>query len=203
MFVQPFYFVSYYVYCIEYDDYFLFYFQETYNNRLRERYGDDILTHPEFDPDLWMEVGSSGGPDKNRIYGLSNTTADNLRSTHSVSTVGSSQSISSSQSKEFVALQQHTTQLTEKYDNLSAEYAQLKASHAQQRAEQRAESEQIKASQAQQKAESEQQKTAYEQLREMIMNMANSGTCAPNLFWPYNHQPPPGSPPPPPAPPLY
>jgi len=39
---------------------FLFYFQETYNNRLRERYRDDTLTHPEFDPDLWMEVGSSG-----------------------------------------------------------------------------------------------------------------------------------------------
>jgi len=97
----------------------------------------------------------------------------------------------SSQSKEFVALQQHTTQLTDKYDHLSREYAQLKASHAQQRAE----SEQIKASQAQ-------QKTAYEQFREMVMNMAiYSGTCAPNPFWPYNHQPPP--PPPPPAPPLY
>jgi cell division septum initiation protein DivIVA len=200
MFVQPFYFVSYYVYCIEYDDYFLFYFQETYNNRLRERYGDDTLTHPEFDPDLWMEVGSSGGPDKNRVYGLSNTTADNLRSTRSFSTVGSSQSISSSQSKESVALQQ----LTEKYDNLQAEYAQLKASHAQQRAEQRAESEQFKASQAQQKAEyeaaQEQQKAAYDQLYEMIMKLSNSGTCAPNPFWPYNHQPPPGSPPPPPAP---
>jgi cell division septum initiation protein DivIVA len=194
---QPFYFVSYYVHCIEYDDYF-FFFQETYNNRLRERYGDDILTHPEFDPDLWIEVGSSGGPDKNRVYGLSNTTADNLRSTRSVSTIGSSQSISSSQSKEFVALQQHTAQLTEKYDNLKAEYAQLKASHAQQRAE----SEQLKASQAQQKAEyeaaHEQQKAAYEQLHEMIMNLSNSGTCAPNRFWSYNHQPPPGSPPPPP-----
>ena len=67
-----------------------FYFQETYNNRLRKRYGDDILTLPEFDPDLWMEVGSLGGPDKNQVYGLSNTTADNLRSTRSVSTVGSS-----------------------------------------------------------------------------------------------------------------
>jgi len=200
MFIQPFYFVSYYVYYIEYDDY-SFFFQEIYNNRLRERYGDDILTHPEFDPNLWMEVGSSGGPDKNQVYGLSNTTADNLRSTCSVSTVGSSQSISSSQSKEFVALQQHTAQLTEKYDNLSAEYAQLKVSHAQQRAEQRAESEQIKAFQAQQKAKYEQQKAAYEQqkaayeqqkaayeqLREMIMNMANSGPCAPNLFWPFNH----------------
>jgi len=181
---------------------------------LRERYGDDILTHPEFDLDLWMEVGSSGGPDKNRVYGLSNTTANNLQSTRSVSTVGSSQSISSSQSKEFVALQQHTAQLTDKYDHLSAEYAQLKASHAQQRAE----SEQIKASQAQkkakyeqqkaayeqQKAAYEQQKAAYEQLCEMVMNMANSGTCAPNPFLPYNHQPPPpGSPPPPPASPLY
>jgi len=143
MFVQPFYFVSYYVYWIENDDYF-FYFQETYNNRLRERYGDDILTHPEFDPDLWMEVGLSGGPDKNRVYGLSNTTADNLWSTHTVLTIGSSQS------KEFVALLsntttlQHTAQLTDKYDHLSAEYAQLKTSHAQQRVE----SEQIKASQA-------------------------------------------------------
>jgi hypothetical protein len=42
-----------------------FYFQETYNNRLRERYGDDILTHPKFDSDKWMEVGSLGGSDKN------------------------------------------------------------------------------------------------------------------------------------------
>ena len=140
-----------------------------------------------------MEVGSSGGPDKNRVYGLSNTTADNLRSTRSVTTVGSSQSIASSQSKEFVALQQ----LTEKYDNLKAEYTQLKASHAQQRAEQIAESKQLKASQAQQKAEYE---AAYEQLHEMIMKLSNSGTCAPNLFLPYNHQPSPGSPPPPPAP---
>jgi hypothetical protein len=94
---------------------FLFYFQETYNNRLKERYGDDILTHPEFDPDLWMEVGSSSGPDKNRVYRLSNTTADNLRMARSVSTV------ESSQSKEFVALQQRTAQLTERYDHLSAE----------------------------------------------------------------------------------
>jgi regulator of replication initiation timing len=91
-----------------------------------------------------MEVGSLGRPDKNWVYGLSNTTADNFRSTHSVSTIRNSQSILSSQSKEFVALQQHMAQLIEKYDHLSAEYAQLKASHAQQRAE----SEQIKASQA-------------------------------------------------------
>ena len=94
---------------IEFNMITFFYFQETYNIRLRERYEDDPLTHSEFDLDLWMEVGSSSGPDKNRVYGLFNTTTDNLQSIHSVSTVGSSQSISSSQSKEFVALQQHTT----------------------------------------------------------------------------------------------
>jgi uncharacterized protein (DUF3084 family) len=93
------------------------------------------LTLLELDPDLWMEVGSSGGPDKNRVYGLSNTTTENLRAARSVSTVGSSQSVSSTQSKEFVALQQHTAQLTEKYDHLSAEHAQLKAEHAQLKAE--------------------------------------------------------------------
>jgi hypothetical protein len=71
---------------------------------LRERYGDDPSTHPNFYMDLWMEVRSSGGPDKNQVYGLSNTTAENLRATRSVSTVGSSQSVSSTQSKEFVAL---------------------------------------------------------------------------------------------------
>jgi len=163
---------------------------------LRERYRDNPLTHPEFDPDLWMEVGSSGGPDKNQVYGLSNTTADNLRAARSVSTVRSSQSISSTQSKEFVALQQHTAQLTEKYNHLSEEHAQLKAEHAQQKALEAQWYAQLKAEHAQYYA---QQKAEYDQLCEFVMNMAShSGdTCAPP-FWPYNNQPPP----PPPAPPL-
>jgi hypothetical protein len=67
-----------------------------------------------------MEVGSSGGPDKNRVYGLSNTTTENLQAARSVSTFRSSQSVSSTQSKEFVALEQHTTHLTEKYEQLLA-----------------------------------------------------------------------------------
>ncbi|KAL9391363.1 hypothetical protein Peur_015283 [Populus x canadensis] len=91
---------------------------ETYNSRLRERYGDNPSTHPDFDPDLWMEAGSSGGPDKNRVYGLSNTTADNLRSTRSVSTVGSSPSVSNTQSEEFIALKQQYQQLSTNYDEL-------------------------------------------------------------------------------------
>jgi len=96
-----------------------------HNSRLRERYGDDPLTHPDFDADLWMEAGLSGEPDRNKVYGLSNTTTENLRATRSVSTVGSSQSVSSTQSQEFVALQQHTTHLTEKYERLSTDYEQL------------------------------------------------------------------------------
>jgi predicted transcriptional regulator len=91
---------------------------------LRERYGDDPSTHPDFDPDLWMEVGTSGGPDKNQVYELSNTKVENLRAAGSVSTVGSSQSVSSTQSKEFAALQQYTAHLTEKYEQLSTNYEQ-------------------------------------------------------------------------------
>ena len=120
-----------------------------------------------------MEAGSLGGPDKNQVYGLSNTTAANLRSVGTASTVESSQSVSSSQSKEFVALQQ-------KCDHLSEAYRQLKE-------QQRVAYEQLK----------EQHRVAYEQLREMVMNMAQGGPCAPNPFWPYDPQPPP------PPPPLY
>jgi len=58
MFVQPFF--SW----IEFDD-FSFYFQKTYNSRLRERYEDDPSIHSDFNMDLWIEVGSSDGPDKN------------------------------------------------------------------------------------------------------------------------------------------
>jgi hypothetical protein len=58
----------------------------------------------DFDPNLWMEVGLSGGPGKNRMYGLSNITTKNLQVAQSVSTVGSSQSVASTQSKECVAL---------------------------------------------------------------------------------------------------
>jgi len=65
-----------------------------------------------------METGSSGGPDKNRVYGLSNTTVENLRSARSVSTVGSSPSVSNTQSKEFIALKQQYQQLSTNYDEL-------------------------------------------------------------------------------------
>jgi hypothetical protein len=65
-----------------------------------------------------MEVRSSGGPDKNRVYELSNTTAENLRLARSVSTVGSSPSVSSTQSEELVALKQQYQQLSTNYNKL-------------------------------------------------------------------------------------
>jgi hypothetical protein len=49
---------------------------------------------------------------------------DNLRAAHKVSTVGSSQSVSSTQSEPIVALKQHTAHLTKKYEQLSANYEQ-------------------------------------------------------------------------------
>jgi len=65
-----------------------------------------------------MEVGSSDRPEKNQVYGLSNTTAENLQSARSVSTVGSSPSVSSIQSEEFMALKQQYERLSMNYDQL-------------------------------------------------------------------------------------
>jgi len=91
-----------------------FNFQKTNNSRLRERYGDDPSTHP----DLWMEVGSFGGPEKNRVYGLSNTTAENLRVARSVSTIGSCPLALNTQSEEFMTLKQQNEWLSTDYDQL-------------------------------------------------------------------------------------
>ena len=38
-----------------------FFFQDTYNNRLKKKYEDDLSTQQNIDPDLWLEAGSSGG----------------------------------------------------------------------------------------------------------------------------------------------
>jgi len=100
-----------------------------------------------------MEVGSSSGPNKNQMYGLSNTTDKNLQAASSVSIVGSSQSVSSTQSKDFVALQHHTAHLTEKYEQLSVNYEQNTA-HT-----------------AHLTKKYEQLLANYEQLRQMVMNM--------------------------------
>jgi len=76
MFVQLFYFIS--CYFLELNMMISFLIFKRHNNRLRERYEDDPSTHPNFDLDLWIEAGSFGGPDKNRVYRLSNTMIENL-----------------------------------------------------------------------------------------------------------------------------
>jgi hypothetical protein len=87
---------------------------------LKERYGDEPSTHLDIDPDLWLEGGSFGGPDRNRVFGLSYTTTKNLWTTRSASTVVYSQSIPSSKTLKFAAMldQQvldQTTHLNDKY----------------------------------------------------------------------------------------
>jgi len=66
------------------------------------------------------------------VYKLSNTTIENLQTTCSVSTIGSSQSIPSIQAPKFAALihqgvQEHTTHLNEKYKWLSMDYEDVTA----------------------------------------------------------------------------
>jgi hypothetical protein len=65
-----------------------------------------------------MEVGLFGGPEKNQVYELFNTTVENLQAARSVSTVGSCPSVLSTQSEEFMALKQQYKRLSMDYDQL-------------------------------------------------------------------------------------
>lgn len=97
---------------------------------MKERYEDDLSTHPDLNPDLWSKAGLSGGPNRNRIYEISNTTIKNLRMTRSVSTIGCSQSIPSTQSSKFIALldqevKEYLVHLNEKHEQLSVNFKEL------------------------------------------------------------------------------
>ena len=110
---------------LQFDEFF-FSFQDTYSNYLNERSGDNPLTHP----DLWLEARSFNGPYRNRVYGLSNTTAENLRMASNVLIVGCSQSVVSNQTLEFKAMldqrvQDWTTHLNEKFERLMVDYEEL------------------------------------------------------------------------------
>jgi hypothetical protein len=103
------------------------YLQETYNSLLKKRYKNDPSTHPDFDPDLWLETWSSSGSNRNRLYELSNTTAENLQRARSVSTIGYSQLVLSTQFPKFTALldqrvQECIAHLDEKYEQLFTDY---------------------------------------------------------------------------------
>jgi DNA-directed RNA polymerase subunit L len=97
---------------------------------LNERYEDNFSTHLDLDLDLSLEAGSSGGPDRNRVYKLLNTTTENLQTTRSVSIVGCSQSIPSTQTPEFTMMldqrvKARTTHLNEKFERLIDNYEEL------------------------------------------------------------------------------
>jgi hypothetical protein len=73
-----------------------------------------------------LEVGLSGRPDRNRVYGLFNTTVQNLQTSRSISTVGCLQSVSSTQILEFTAmLVLQTTELCVKIAELCVEMVEL------------------------------------------------------------------------------
>jgi hypothetical protein len=120
-------FLSYYV--LEFNQ-FIFCFNDTYNSQLNERYEDEPSTHPDIDLDLWLEGESFGGPNRNRVYGLSNTTTETLWTTRSASVIGCSQSIPSSQTLEFTAMldqrvQDRMTHLNDKYECLPTGFEEL------------------------------------------------------------------------------
>jgi hypothetical protein len=66
------------------------FFQDTYNIRMTERYEDDSSTHSDFNPDLWLETGTSSGLNRNYVYDLSNITVKDLQKTPNISTFGCS-----------------------------------------------------------------------------------------------------------------
>ena len=53
--------------------------QDMYNTWLKERYKDDHLTHPDLDPNLWLEARLFDEPDRNWVYNLSHTTVRTYR----------------------------------------------------------------------------------------------------------------------------
>jgi hypothetical protein len=66
------------------------FFQEKYDTLLHERYNNNHSTYLELDPNLWLEVGSLGKPDRNQVYDISTTRTEDMRMSCSVSTIGSS-----------------------------------------------------------------------------------------------------------------
>jgi len=70
-----------------------------------------------------LEEGSSDGPDRNWVYGLSNTTIEDLWITHNVSTIGWSQLILSTQTPEFEVILDQLVQAS--MTHLAADYERL------------------------------------------------------------------------------
>jgi phage-related protein len=95
---------------------------------------------------------------------LSNTTAKNLQAAHSISTAGSSQSVSNTQYQELVVLQQYIAHVTEKYKRLLADYKQHMAYFTEKHEQFSVNYEELRANYEQQlRANDEQLRVNYEQ----------------------------------------
>jgi hypothetical protein len=70
------------------------FFQEIQITQFQGRYKDNPSIHPELNLDLWLETGSSGGPDRNQVY-------KDLWTGHSVSIIGCSLQVLSTQFPKF------------------------------------------------------------------------------------------------------
>ena len=88
------------------------------------------MTYPDIDLDLWLEDGSFGEPDRNWVYGLSNTTTENLQTTLSALIVGCLQLILCIQTLKFIAMldqriQDQMSHFNDKYKRLTVDYEEL------------------------------------------------------------------------------
>jgi hypothetical protein len=77
-----------------------------------------------------MKAGSSGGPDKTQVFGISNATTEDLRTIQSVSIMGCLQSVLSTQNLKFESIlnqqvEAWTTHNAAKTERLSAEKTEL------------------------------------------------------------------------------
>ena len=107
-----------------------YFFQDTYNIQLKERHGDDLLIHLDLNSNLWLEKGSSYGPNRNWVNGLPNIMVENLWMTYSISTIGFSQSILSAQTPKFEAtldqwVKNQTTHFVVDYERLSTKTTKI------------------------------------------------------------------------------
>ena len=55
------------------------------------RYGEDPSSHSKYNLDLWLDVETTGNPDRNRICGISMTIARDIRLGSSVLTINTIQ----------------------------------------------------------------------------------------------------------------
>ena len=62
----------------------LFFIYKQYNINIHVKHGEDPSTHPEYDLELWFEVGATSGFDKNWVYGFFMTMTFDMRSDCSV-----------------------------------------------------------------------------------------------------------------------